>query len=277
MAPASTCSGASRPLIITIPHSGEEIPPQCSWLKTLPPEVLLLDVDRFVDRLYAPAIEALQIPAVIASVHRYAVDLNRTPEDMDAATVVGAPLAAGTHTQGIHWARSTQGHVLLESPMPMALHHELISQFHDPFHAQIQKTLAPIRAGFSEVFHLDCHSMPSRGTGAHADSGKTRPEVVLSDFEGKSSRRDFMDVLQKAFVFEGFEVSINWPYKGGRITQRYGKPTQGHHTIQIELNRALYMDEQTREPIQPAFDELSLALGRVLATTAKFVDQVSAD
>lgn len=262
----------SRPLLVTIPHSGEAVPPEAAWLSGIAREVLLTDVDRFVDRLYAPALSSLGIPSVIASVHRYAVDLNRTPDDVDAASVEGALAPAGSHTQGFHWQKTTQGHVLMKAPIPMATHQKLVRGHHDPFHAEIERICRSWSAG-GQRFHLDCHSMPSRGTGAHADAGSARPDVVLSDFEGRSSRQDFLQAISQAFAAEGLKVSINWPYKGGRITQRYGRPAQGHHTVQIELNRALYMDESTREVLEPSFGELSQKLVRVLQKAAAFVDQ----
>jgi N-formylglutamate amidohydrolase len=106
--------------------------------------------------------------------------------------------------------------------------------------------------------------MPSKGTGAHADAGSARPDVVLSDFEGKSASHEFMGFVETAFRSQGFRVSLNWPYKGGRITQRYGRPELGHETIQIELNRALYMDEVSREKL-PGFGLVQARLSVVMA------------
>lgn len=256
-------------LLVTVPHSGEWIPPEASWLHGLPREVLLLDVDRFVDELYEPVVSRFNIPFVKTLAHRYAVDLNRYPDDVDAGTVVGSALPPGTHPRGFHWARSTQDHPLLTSPITAELHQTLVRLYHDPFHAEIQRALHLMPRAV-EVFHLDCHSMPSSGTDAHADSGTRRPDVVLSDFEGKSSRPDFLALLHSAFLKEGLSVSINSPYKGGRITQRYGHPERHHHTVQIELNRALYMDERSREPLKPQFSQLQESLTRVIGSACKF-------
>ena len=89
--------------------------------------------------------------------------------------------------------------------------------------------------------------MPSLGTQLHPDPGETRAEVVVSDFHGKSSIPEFKDIVMKAYQEAGFQVAYNWPYVGGGITQMYGKPQQGHNTIQVELNRALYMNEETKK------------------------------
>ena len=78
------------PFLVTIPHSGEKIPDLTPWLKSLPEEILMSDVDRYVDVLYVPALEALKIPFQKTEWHRYAVDLNRIPDDVDQNSVVGA-------------------------------------------------------------------------------------------------------------------------------------------------------------------------------------------
>lgn len=258
-------SGKAAPLFITIPHAGEWIPPETPWLEKLSREVLLLDIDRFVDELYAPAIAELGLPFVTTKVHRYAADLNRYPDDIDASSVEGALLPAGKHAKGFHWVKSTQGHLTTPSPMPRAVHEQIVARYHDSFHEQIASVIARLRSGAPEIYHLDCHSMPSYGTEAHEDAGSRRPEIVLSDFEGRSTKPEFLGRLHELFQSEGFEVRINWPYKGGRITQRYGKPETGHHTVQIEINRAIYMDEQTRERKPGSFEALQGKLTRILS------------
>jgi N-formylglutamate amidohydrolase len=103
-----------------------------------------------------------------------------------------------------------------------------------------------LKAG-GDVFHVDLHSMPSQGTALHNDPGGRRADVVISDFHGKSSRQDFVELIKAAYAGAGFSISYNWPYFGGGITQMYGRPEEKHHTVQIELNRALYMDEGTKK------------------------------
>jgi len=255
------------PLLLTIPHSGEEIPQEAYWLEGLPREVLLRDVDRFVDDLYQPAIEQIPLPAIQTRVHRYAADLNRYPTDVDASSVEGASHPAGKFPQGFHWIRSTVGEPVLLKPIPRSVHELITRRYHDRFHELVAERIAEIRAArgtTSEIYHLDLHSMPSRGTGAHADQGKKRPEVVLSDFEGRSCKGEFLALARQAFEKQNFEVAINWPYKGGRITQRYGRPGERHHTLQIELNRSLYMDEDTREKLAVEFTSLQRRLHKTL-------------
>ena len=255
------------PLLLTIPHSGEEIPQEAFWLEGLPNELLLRDIDRYVDVLYQEAISEIGLPAVKTLVHRYAADLNRFPDDIDASSVEGAPQGAGKFTQGFHWVKSTIGETILQKPIPLAVHELIVKRYHDRFHELIASRIREIRSvhGDAPIYHFDLHSMPSRGTGAHADQGRNRAEVVLSDCEGKSCEPRFLDLARSSFETEGFDVAINWPYKGGRITQRYGQPETGFHTIQIELNRKIYMDETTRAKIPGKFEETQARLKRVLS------------
>lgn len=221
------------------------IPPEATWLRGLPLPVLMRDVDRFVDQLYKPTLELLKIPHLIADCHRYVIDLNRKPEEFDQDSVQGAVSGPGTHPKGLHWSITTLGEKLISDPMTQKVHAALVANYYDVFHNELKKLAKSFRA--PQVFHLDLHSMPSQGTAMHNDPGGRRADVVVSDFHGKSARKDFVDLIIDAYKTNGFEVSYNWPYFGGGITQMYGRPEQGHHTVQIELNRALYMDESSKE------------------------------
>lgn len=227
--------------------------------------MLLTDVDRFVDELYRPAAGTHGLSLISLETHRYAGDLNRFPTDVDADSVEGASSPSGTHPHGYFWVKTTTGISLMPKPVSASLHAELVAEIHDPFHARIAAQIKQLKQSHPgrPIYHLDCHSMPSRGTESHPDAGAERAEVVLSDFEGRSTRPEFLSLVKDAFCAKSFKVAINDPYKGGRITQRYGKPAQGHHTIQIELNRKLYMDEATKAKL-PGFDALQARLRAVI-------------
>lgn len=233
--------------MITIPHSGEQVPDETPWLKTLPEEILMCDVDRFVDRLYEPALAQLQIPYVKTQWHRYAGDLNRLPDDVDAGSVLGHKTAEGPFLRGFHWVITTLEYRLMAQPMPLDTHQKLVQKIYDPFHADVKKLAEKLKQSSSVVYHLDAHSMPSVGTAQHRDPGERRADVVVSDSLGKSCSKAYRDLVIAAYVTAGFKVGYNWPYMGGRLTEQYGRPDQQHHTIQVELNRDLYMNEQTKK------------------------------
>jgi len=237
------------PLFITIPHSGERVPPQTPWLQSLPETILMSDVDRYVDVLYRPALEALNIPYQTTEWHRYAVDLNRQPEDIDASSVQGATRPAGAHADGYHWVMTKNEVQLMPHPMSFETHQELTHLIYDPFHQKIRDFYQQFKKTKTSraVYHIDAHSMPSLGTRMHKDPGELRADIVISDCLGKSCSSQFRDLVIAAYVTAGFKVGYNWPYVGGKVTEQYGRPQLGQHVLQVELNRSLYMDEVSKK------------------------------
>lgn len=236
------------PFFISIPHSGENVAEETPWLNHLAPRVLMCDIDRYVDRLYQTVIEKTKITSIVAEWHRYVVDLNRFPDDIDEDSVIGAPHIKGTHPKGLHWSVTTKGDTLITEPMSMEKHELLVKKYYQPFHSGVGKIYQDFeRRKFKNIFQLDAHSMPSVGAPLHRDPGQERAEIVVSDCQGKSCMGEYTELVMAAYKKAGFEVAHNWPYLGGRITERYGQPEKGHHAIQVELNRRLYMDETSKE------------------------------
>lgn len=239
----------TKPLFVSIPHSGEKIPKEATWLLNKEQHILLCDIDRFVDQLYLPVIKKNKIPSIYSFCHRYALDLNRLETDISKETVIGIKDKISTNSglaSGLYWTKTTKGDLLLSSPLDWATHSTLLDKIYYPFHEAIESYQKIFLKNFKEVYHLDLHSMPSYGTLAHRDNGKKRPEVVISDLDGKSCSTPFVNLVKKAFN-NYFEVSYNWPYKGGGVTRKHASPEKNCHTIQIELRRDLYMDENTKE------------------------------
>ena len=236
-----------KPLLITIPHSGERVPVETPWLAQHPEVLLMFDVDRYVDLIYEPAIKELGVPFVKTDWHRYAIDLNRLPDDVDQDSVEGHANAAGKFPRGLHWTITTLGEKLLPRAMSQSLHDELVTKYFEPFHTDVRSALKALREHSMITYHIDAHSMPSVGTKEHRDPGETRADIVISDCDGTSCSPDYRDLVVAAYEKAGFKTRVNWPYKGGRVTETYGRPTDGQHSIQVELNRALYMDESTKQ------------------------------
>lgn len=256
------------PLFVTIPHSGEKIPPQTPWLNSLPEEILMCDVDRYVDFLYEPSLNKLKIPFVKTQWHRYAADLNRIPEDVDASSVMGNKNPIGMHSRGFHWVMTTYKQPLMKEPMTLAAHEELVKLIYEPFHSDIRQVYQDLHArGFKKTYHIDAHSMPSVGTSEHRDPGQLRADIVVSDSKGKSCDPRFKDLVIAAYATAGFKVGYNWPYFGGRVTEQYGNPAREQHTLQVEMNRSLYMDEKTKklkpEEAKEAQDKVFFALSYI--------------
>ena len=259
-----------KPFFISIPHSGERVPSEASWLQGLPEPILMCDVDRFVDTLYQPIVRELRLACVQTQWHRYVVDLNRLAEDVDCDSVEGHENPSGKFTTGLHWVKTTRGDILMKQPIPRRQHQLLVDRYFKPFHSDVQATYSFFRErGAEKIYHLDAHSMPSKGTSAHRDPGQTRADVVVSDWEGKSCETSFKDLVIEAYSQTGLKVGYNWPYLGGRVTQTYGQPQNGQHAIQVELNRALYMDEESKRLVP----EKAEALQKKLASAVRWIHQ----
>lgn len=243
------------PFLVTMPHSGEKIPESCDWLKGLPEEILMCDVDRFIDVLYEKNLQQLNVPSVKTEWHRYAVDLNRIPEDIDADSVIGSANKSGLHSRGYHWVVTTFGHRLMQRPMSATLHSDLTNLIYQPFHNDVKALYQHFKKKHTQVFHLDAHSMPSVGTSMHKDPGQRRADIVVSDCLGKSCNAQYKDLVIQAYEKAGFKVAYNWPYVGGRVTEQYGHPELGQQALQVELNRDLYMNEVSKK-IKPDYVEV---------------------
>ncbi len=257
-------SQAHKSLLVTIPHSGERVPAETPWLAALPEVLLMYDVDRYVDRLYEPAITKIGLPFVKTDWHRYAIDLNRLPDDVDQDSVEGHKNVPGKFARGLHWTITTAGQKLQPKPMTQAQHEELVTKYFEPFHATVRDELAKLRAKHKTVYHLDAHSMPSVGTKEHRDPGERRADIVISDCNGMSCSPEYRDLVVAAYERAGFKTRVNWPYGGGRVTETYGRPKQGQHSIQVELNRALYMNEATKQLREDLLPEMQSRISKAL-------------
>lgn len=254
---------------MTLPHSGEAIPPEADWLSPLPERLLMYDVDRYVDELYEPSLKALGIAWIKTEWHRYACDLNRLATDIDAQSVIGSINPRGMYPRGLHWSMTTQGEPLMPGPISLARHQLIVDRCLTPFHAAIEQVAERVRSRHlrtkkDPLYHLDLHSMPSFGTKEHRDPGEWRADLVISNQDGKSSSAEFFGMICAAGRTHGFSVKENWPYKGGRITEAYGRPSEGWETVQIELNRKLYMNELTKQKEPTRFREIQTRVGRLL-------------
>ncbi len=236
------------PFFVTIPHSGLQIPLEADWLKGTPDSILNCDVDFYVDELYAPALKKFKIPFFFFPWHRYAVDVNRFSEDISHLTVENTKVSNLESPSDVHWHHTTKGDILIQQKLSQELHQKLIQKYFDPFHQKILDQFEDFKNQAKEqVYLLDLHSMPSQGLDFHKDSGHKRVDIVLGTNKKKSSQQDFIDLVLDAYKRSGFKVGIDWPYKGGSITQLYGDYSKGQNVIQVEVNRSLYMDETTKE------------------------------
>jgi N-formylglutamate amidohydrolase len=256
-----------RPLLVEIPHAGLNVPEAIRHELLAPEDALMRDADIYVDRLYEHAPRA-GATLLVAKLSRYVVDLNRARDDLDAATVSGHPASAGTQPRGVVWRATTDGRPVLLRPLGRAELNNRLERYYAPYHQVLQLNLERLRAQFGYVIVLAAHSMPSLGRSTHRDPGAQRADVVPGTCGRTSADPRVIDLVDMHFRAAGLRVRHDDPYKGGYTTSHYGRPAERCHAIQIELNRALYVDEQSFRIKQPEFDELQRLLDALVVSLA---------
>lgn len=255
------------PLLISVPHAGEEIPAE-----TLPsftdtnPFFLTSDSDLYVDKLYNQAAKEFGAILIATSICRYVIDLNRDGNAVDASFLHGAPQLQTPYPLGLVAHKTMSGKFVIKRPLTRSELKERIEKYYKPFHEALRRGIDNTVKKFGFCLHIDAHSMPSVGCIGHHDCGKKRPDVDLADCNSQSSGEKFMTALEVVFKRAGLKTTRNDPYQGGFIAQHYGRPEKNVHTVMIELNRALYMDERAHTPIKEKFTALQKIIAALLHT-----------
>jgi N-formylglutamate deformylase len=237
-------SHAAIPVLVEVPHAGLVVPDAVKDELSAPQDALLRDADIYVDELYASAPE--QGAALLcARVSRYVVDLNRAQDDVDSATVSDHPAPVGAQPRGVVWRATTDGRPVLRRPLTFSALRKRLARYYVPYHEALRQTLDTLRTRHGFAILVAGHSMPSRGRSLHVDAGVRRADVVPGTQGRSTADARVIDLVDAHFREAGLSVRHDDPYKGGFATAHYGRPDQRQHAIQIELNRALYVDEDT--------------------------------
>jgi N-formylglutamate deformylase len=136
---------------------------------------------------------------------------------------------------------------MYSDPLSIAEVAQRIRRYYEPYHEILESLIDSASARFGSIWHINCHSMKSAGKAMNSDNGRARPDMVVSDRNGASANADFTDWVATELRQLGYQVQINNPYQGGHIIHRYGNPSSGRQSIQIEIKRSLYMNEATFE------------------------------
>ncbi len=241
------------PVVLASPHSGTRYAADFLDLTHLDVAVLRRSEDAFVDALFTPAGER-GVPLVRALFPRSFVDANREPYEVDAAMFDGPlPIHANTRSPRVAAGLGTvpraafDGQPIYRRKLAVAELERRIAWYYRPYHTALERLIAETRARFGHCVLIDCHSMPSTSPGG-GQPPTGRVDFVLGDNHGAACAPALTHLAERWLQHHGYRVVRNQPYAGGFTTQHYGVPTQGVHVLQIEINRALYMDESTLRP-----------------------------
>lgn len=243
----------STPFVVCSPHSGRIYTRRFLAASRLDPLTLRKSEDCYVDELFA-AVAGLGAPLLAARFPRAYLDVNREPYELDPE-LFADPLPAYANTQSVRVAGGlgtiarivADGEEIYRQRLSLAAGIERIERLYKPFHSVLGRLLDETRQRFGYAILIDCHSMPSTSAGHNPTS---RPDFVLGDRYGASCDGRLTRFVRDALTSLGYEVQLNRPYAGGYITEHYGRPVRGLHSLQIEVNRALYIDEATLEPLR---------------------------
>ena len=266
--------GCALPLICDSPHSGVTYPEDFGH--DLPLSQLRLGEDTHVERLWSHATD-VGATLIAANFPRTYIDPNRTLRDIDPGMLDGPwpwPIEASRKTElgiGLVWRQVRDGAPIYRRKLSVSEVLRRVEACWKPYHLALQSAAEKAVATWGGYWHLNLHSMPHdayRRLGIVTD--KPLADFVLGDLHGRSCEPGFVHMVGKALQQQGFTVAVNDPYEGQELVRMMGRPAARKHSLQVEINRALYMNEATREP-HPHFDSVREALAGVLDEVASYV------
>ena len=242
-------SRQSLPLVFSSPHSGACYPDAFVAGSKLDRLSLRRSEDSFVDELFEAA-PRLGAPLLKALFPRAYVDPNREPFELDPA-MFSDPLPAYANTRSPRVVAGlgtiakvvANGADIYRDKLSFEEALARIRGCYWPYHRALKDLLETTQARFGSCILIDCHSMPSAGGSAEVEGDLASFDFVLGDCHGTACAPVVTDTVDGILAGLGYRVSRNLPYAGGFVTRHYGRPSTGVHALQIEINRALYMDE----------------------------------
>jgi len=239
-------------LVLDSPHSGRVRP--LDFHTVLDEAALCTAEDSFVDELYLPATQR-GVPLLAARWSRVYLDVNRLADDIDPE-LLDAPWPDGITASGkarlgkaLLWRTLDDGRPVYSRRLQPAEVRQRIERCHAPYHQTLRSLLDSAHARFGHVVHINCHSMNAvAGSQGVGGAGTARADFVLGDRDGTTCDPALTSFVRGTLAEMGYDVKVNDPFKGVALVQAFSDPARGRHSLQIEINKRLYMDEATQRP-----------------------------
>ncbi len=249
------------PVVFASPHSGRVYPDAFLAQSCLDPLALRRSEDAFVDELFDQASD-MGAPLITVQFPRVYVDVNREPNELDPA-MFSDSLPTGTNTASPRVTAGlgtiakivSDGQKIYDGQLRYGDVQQRIEQCYVPYHRALMGLVEDTMRRFGTCLVVDCHSMPTRGGLSSGTGSGDTVDLVLGDCWGSSCHHTISDIAEHAARDQGFVIQRNTPYAGGFTTRHYGRPSLGMHAIQLEIDRALYMDEEAMTRL-PEFDDV---------------------
>jgi N-formylglutamate deformylase len=267
-------AAAAIPLVLDSPHSGHDFPGDFDAVVS---EAELREgEDCYVDELYAGGPE-LGAPLLAALWPRTYLDPNRHAGDMDLDLLEDKwpgeyrPSGKARIGKALIWRTLEDGRPIYARKLRVEQVLQRIRAYHAPYHTAIQELIQGNVDKFGRSFHINCHSMRAvAGKQSEEGEGSARADFVLGDRDGTSCDPAFTEFVRSVLAGMGYRVKVNDPYKGVELVRAYANPGAGRHSLQIEINKRLYMDEATLAKT-PGFALLQKNLTRLLEELKTYV------
>ena len=259
------------PLVLDSPHSGHDFP--ADFDAVVSERELRESEDCYVDELYAGAHE-LGAPLLAATTPRTYLDPNRNAGDVDLELIDGPwpweyrPSGKARLGKSLIWRTLEDGRPIYARKLSPETVRGRIERVHAPYHAELKEALDAAHRRFGKVYHINCHSMRCvAGKQSDDGEGSVRPDFVLGDRDGTTCAPAFTELVRRTLAGMGYRVTVNDPYKGVELVRAYSDPKTRRHSLQIEINKRLYMDERTLQK-SAGFALLQKNLGELLRALA---------
>lgn len=267
------------PFVFNSPHSGRRYTPAFMAQSRLDAVAIRRSEDHYVEELFSAAVP-LGAPMLVAHFPRAYLDVNREPYELDPRMFSGElPAHINRNSVRVAGGLGTIPRIVAEN---MEIYRgrltadealERIETLYKPYHACLRKLIARTHVSFGQAILIDCHSMPGN---IRVPGSPDKPDIVIGDRYGTSASCRLSRAASDILTDLGFATVRNKPYAGGFITEHYGRPARSLHAIQIEVNRALYVDETTLAK-RREFPLIAGLLGQFMARLADYVMEMSAE
>lgn len=243
---------AQRPLVLDSPHSGRVMP--ADFGAVLDAEDLRDGEDCFIDDLFRPA-EARGIPLLAAMFPRTYIDANRHVGDIDPELLdapwpdLFQPSGKARLGKALVWRTLDDGRPIYARRLGVDEVRRRIARCHQPYQQTLHRLLDDAHRRFGFVQHINCHSMNAvSGAMGEGGAGVARADFVLGDRDGTTCAPEFTAFVRERLSVLGYEVKVNDPFKGVELVRAFSDPAAGRHSLQLEINKRLYMHPARREP-----------------------------
>lgn len=257
------------PVVLDSPHSGFQMP--ADFGSVLPELALREAEDSFIDTLWQPAAQQ-GIPLLAAQFPRTYLDPNRHAADIDVL-LLDAPWPGdlmdsgkGKHGKSLIWRTMLNDEPIYQRRLSVAEVQQRVQRYHTPYHAALKQLLDAAHGRYGRVFHINCHSMgPHTSVSMEGVAGQPRADIVLGDRDGSTCAPEFTAHVREVLAGFGYDVRVNDPFKGVELVRAYADSAQHRHSLQLEVNKRLYMYDDRIETHE-GFAKLQAHLMQLLAS-----------